>query len=465
MPAWSINKSIRTPLLLLGVCEILILSSSLYLAAVFYCWAGSSCVDISGDLELMALVFSSVLFVALVSTGLYDFHQRFYFHEVFVRVLVGYLLGAIALSTIFYAIPSETMSKELVSTASIFSLLLLLGLRYFFVRRVDENGFRHRTLIYGAGSRANAIADLRRKADRRGFKIVGSVPAPGDRLESESNGQLIRDTPIDQLAMELDADEIVIAMDDRRGNLPEKELLNCKLRGIDVIDLMEFMERESGKLRIDLVNPGWLIFSRGFLVSRTHQTIKRTVDIVVSTSILLVTWPLLLLIYLAIKVEDGVRAPVLYGQNRVGYRGEVFKVLKFRSMREDAEADGKAVWAEENDKRITRVGYWIRKFRLDEVPQIFNVLCNEMSLVGPRPERPEFVEQLTETVPYYMARHALKPGLTGWAQIHYSYGSSEEDAVEKLQYDLYYVKNHGCILDLIVILQTVEVVLWSKGSR
>jgi sugar transferase (PEP-CTERM system associated) len=325
--------------------------------------------------------------------------------------------------------------------------------------------FRRRTLIYGAGERASAIGDLRRKADRRGFKIIGSVPAPGDTQTFELNGVLIRDKSIDFLAEELDADEIVIAMDDKRGNLPVRDLLNAKLRGTRVLDIVEFLERESGKIRIDLVNPGWLIFSPGFRVSRMRRISKRVVDVLVSSLLIVVTWPIMLVVALCIKVEDGLTASVLYRQKRVGYRGVEFDVLKFRSMVENAEADGKEVWAKEDDDRITKVGCVLRKFRLDELPQVFNVIAGTMSLVGPRPERPVFVRRLSETIPYYSERHTVKPGVTGWAQLRYSYGSSEEDALEKLQYDLYYVKNHNLLLDLIIILQTVEVVLWGKGSR
>jgi sugar transferase (PEP-CTERM system associated) len=266
-------------------------------------------------------------------------------------------------------------------------------------------------------------------------------------------------------AIEKNADEIVVAMDDRRGNLPVRELLDAKIRGINVIDLMEFLERETGKIRIDLVSPGWLIFSSGFRTSSFRRFTKRLVDIVASAILLLVLWPIILLIALAIKLEDGFSAPVLYRQRRVGRGHELFFVLKFRSMRIDAESDGKAIWAAEDDERITRVGRFLRKYRLDELPQLFNVLRGQMSLVGPRPERPEFVEGLRESIPYYAERHSVNPGVTGWAQLRYSYGSTEEDAIEKLQYDLYYVKNQSLILDIMIILQTVEVVLWSKGSR
>ena len=228
---------------------------------------------------------------------------------------------------------------------------------------------------------------------------------------------------------------------------------------------MEFLERETGKIRVDLVSIGWLVFSSGFRRSRMRTVIKRFIDIVVCSVLLLTTWPIMLIAAIAIKLEDGPFAKVFYRQMRVG-RGDIpFEIIKFRSMREDAESGGHAIWAEEDDSRVTRVGRILRKFRLDELPQIFNVLAGQMSLVGPRPERPEFVKKLKESIPYYSERHAVQPGITGWAQLHYAYASSEEDAIEKLQYDLYYVKNHGLVLDIVTILQTVEVVLWGKGAR
>ena len=465
MPAWSMNNSIRTPLLLLGLGELLILYSSVYVGALILYGSVEACEGAIGGLEPRAAAIAAVMLMSLISMGLYDFHQRIYFHEVAVRLAFGFALGSLALVIIYVVFPSITVSGKMSFVAVLYALFLLLLLRYVFFRNVDKNKFRHRTLIYGAGERASAIAGLRRKADRRGFMIVGSVPAPGDTVEIEINGVLLRDKAIDTLAGDLDADENVIAMDDRRGNLPFQQLLNCRFQGVDVIDLLEFLERETGKIRIDLVNPGWLIFSPGFRSSGLRRFSKRMMDFVVSFLIMLVSWPVVLIIAIAIKIEDGVKAPVLYQQSRVGDRGKLFRVLKFRSMRENAEADGQAIWAEENDTRITRVGRVLRKCRLDELPQIFNVILGQMSLVGPRPERPEFVEKLSESIPYYSERHTVRPGITGWAQLRYSYGSSESDAIEKLQYDLYYVKNHTLLLDFIILLQTVEVVFWGKGAR
>ena len=465
MPAWSINRTIRTPLLLLGVAELLVLFSSVYVAAIYVCGSIEACEARFGSLFLRAAIFAAVMLFSLVSTGLYQFHQRIYYHEALVRVLVGFALGSAALTAVFHILPWSEVMKTLGVIALGYSFVLLLGLRYFFLRTADENAFRHRTVVYGAGSRAAAISDLRRKADRRGFKVVGVMAAPGDDEVTEARGELVDGKGVKQLVEELHADEVVIAMDDRRGNFPVRELLDCKLSGVQVIDIVEFLERETGKIRIDLVSPGWLIFSRGFRISKPRRISKRVVDMLIGATIGVVSAPIMALIILAVKIEDGLRAPVLYRQVRVGFRGEHFSVLKFRSMRVDAEPDGRAVWAEENDPRITRVGKVLRKLRLDELPQVFNVIHGDMSIVGPRPERPQFVDELSESIPYYAERHAVLPGVTGWAQIHYPYGSTEHDAAEKLQFDLYYVKNHSIFLDLIIILQTVEVILWGKGSR
>jgi len=226
-----------------------------------------------------------------------------------------------------------------------------------------------------------------------------------------------------------------------------------------------FLERETGRVHLEVLNPSWIIFAEGFRRDGVRQLTKRIFDIVASLLLVLITWPAMLLTMLAIAIEEGPRAPMLYRQLRVGLDNQAFEVLKFRSMRVDAEGDGRARWATGSDDRVTRVGRFIRKVRIDELPQIFNVLRGHMSFVGPRPERPEFVAKLAESIPYYDERHYAKPGITGWAQICYPYGSSEKDSLEKLQYDLYYVKNHSMLFDLMILLQTVEVVLLGKGAR
>lgn len=465
MSTWSINNFIRTPLLLMAGVESAILFSSVYVAAFAVFGNLEDYERMLGPLAPKAVIVAVVTLASLIAMGLYQLHQRIYFREAAVRVMVGIAAGCLVLAALFYVLPVVMISRDIASVAAGYALVMLLLVRYYFVRTVDENVFRRRTMIYGAGERAASILDLRRRADRRGFRIVGKVVAPGDSIIADQKVLTTNGKSITEYAIENKADEIVVAMDDRRGNLPIRELLDARLRGIDVIDLLEFLERETGKIRVDLVNPGWLIFSSGFRTSRFRRFNKRLVDIVVSATLLLLAWPVMLLIALAIKIEDGAMSPVLYRQCRVGRGDEPIWVLKYRSMAVDAEADGKAVWATEDDGRITRVGRFLRQYRLDEIPQVLNVLRGQMSLVGPRPERPEFVDSLRDTIPYYSERHIVKPGVTGWAQLRYAYGSSAEDAIEKLQYDLYYVKNQSLMLDIMVILQTVEVVLWGKGAR
>jgi sugar transferase (PEP-CTERM system associated) len=259
-------------------------------------------------------------------------------------------------------------------------------------------------------------------------------------------------------------DEIVIAVRDRRGGgLPISELLECKLRGINVIELSGFFEREVGQLQLESLNASWMILSEGFHQGLIRDTVKRVFDLVMSGVVLAASLPVIIVTGLAIRLESN--GPVLYRQERVGQNGKQFTIFKFRSMREDAEADGMPQWADANDSRVTKVGRIIRKLRIDELPQLFNVFMGEMSFVGPRPERAFFVEKLNQEIPYFGCRHSVKPGITGWAQVRYQYGASIEDAIEKLQYDLYYVKNHSLFLDLMIMFQTAQVVLWGRGAR
>ncbi|MEO1245997.1 MAG: TIGR03013 family XrtA/PEP-CTERM system glycosyltransferase [Pseudomonadota bacterium] len=458
-------RGIRTPLLLIAIGEAMVLCSSVYVTAyLLYDGPAAWQADV-GDLFPKSVAVTAIMILSLISMGLYQFHQRLYFKEAAIRVVVAFAAGSTVLAALFYLAPSLELGRRFTTIALLYAFFGILVLRFWFLRTVDDNIFSYRTLVYGAGERAGSIGDLRRKADRRGFKILGSVPTPRDTSRTEVNGPLFEGRELLELAEELDAEEIVVALDDRRGNLPIRDLLACKLRGIEVIDLLEFLERETGKIRVDLVSPGWLIFSSGFRVTKLRRAVERGFDLSLSLLCFAIVWPILLLVALCIKLEDGPRASVFYRQRRVGLHGDCFDVLKFRSMHENAEAPGQEVWASQDDDRVTRVGKFIRKYRLDELPQILNVLRGDMSLVGPRPERPKFVAQLSESIPYYAERHTVKPGITGWAQLKYAYGSTEQDAVEKLQYDLFYVKNQGLMLDVAILLQTVEVVLWGKGAR
>src|SRR6185503_4414143 len=366
----------------------------------------------------------------------------------------GLALAAVALALIYYIVPAFAIWRGWLLLSLVITLLLLGAARVGFARVVDQDAFRRRVVVYGAGSRAAKLLQLRRRSDQRGFQIIAFLPVPNET-------QVIQDDRVDHtpgdvgaLARKHDAEEIVLAMDDRRQGFPIKELLDCTFSGMDVVDVLTFLERESGKINVDLLNPSWLIFAEGFTRRSSRVVSSRTFDLAVSVVLLLLSWPLMLLVAVGILIDDG--RPVLYRQTRVGMLGASFELLKFRSMRKDAEQAG-AVWAQKNDGRVTRVGGIIRKLRLDELPQLFNVIKGDMRFIGPRPERPEFASELAQKIPYYHERHCVKPGLTGWAQLCYPYGSSEKDALEKLQFDLYYVKNQSLIFDVMILLQTVEV--------
>lgn len=403
---------------------------------------------------------------ALAAMGLYSPRQRSRTAGVVLRAAVAHLLAVVSVAVASFFVAELRPDPLQLLLWGLLSFALISVARMLGDRLLDNDAFKRRVVVYGSGLRAQSLLQLRRRSDQRGFQVVGYMSAPGEPVCVEPGRLLPGDArQLLEIAKKLDVDEIVVAMDDRRREFPVRELLECRLAGVEVIDLVSFLERETGRVRIDVLNPSWMIFGAGFRQDLLRQFTKRVFDLVAAILLLAVTWPLMLLAAVAITLEDGLRAPVFYRQPRVGLDCRIFNVLKFRSMRVDAERDGQVRWATSSDTRITAVGRIIRKVRIDELPQIFNVLRGDMSLVGPRPERPEFVTQLGQTIPYYDERHCAKPGVTGWAQLCYPYGASERDAVEKLQYDLYYVKNHTLLFDLMILLQTVEVVLFGKGSR
>lgn len=413
-----------------------------------------------------SLLFAGLMFLCMTAMGLYNARQRSRLAGLLARVAASVIAGTMLGAVIFYLFPNMQMTRAALLYAALAAFLGSAVARIIFDKFADEVVFKRRVLVYGAGKRALSIARLRRRSDRRGFVPVGYVPADGDDTDGVPPGEIIQSSEsLLEICRRLRVDEIVVAMDDRRRQFPMDQLLECRLDGLEIIELISFLERETGKVRLDVLNPSWMIFSEGFRQGRINSSFERAFDLLASTILLIVALPVMILTVLAIKITEGPRASIFYGQVRVGQYGRPFKVLKFRSMREDAEQDGKPQWAQKNDNRVTRVGAFIRLTRIDELPQIINVLRGEMSFVGPRPERPEFVAQLNERIPYYRERHSIKPGITGWAQLCYPYGSSEQDAAEKLQYDLFYVKNHSLLFYLAIILQTVEVIVWGKGAR
>jgi len=327
---------------------------------------------------------------------------------------------------------------------------------------LGASAFRRRVMVLGAGHRADRLRELSRRPES-GFVIVGYVAmTDGEPVVAEA----IPRGAIDNLTRHVEilgASEVVLALEERRNSLPLSDLLRIKTTGVHVNDFSSFIERETGRVDLDSVNPSWLIFSDGFSAGRAiSSAAKRVFDVTVSALLLALTAPIIALFALLVKLDS--KGPAFFRQTRVGLFGQDFDVIKLRSMRTDAEANG-AQWAIKDDPRVTRLGRFIRKTRIDELPQAWTVLKGEMSFVGPRPERPEFVSDLEQHLPYYAERHMVKPGITGWAQINYPYGASVEDSRHKLEYDLYYAKNYTPFLDLLILLQTLRVVLWHEGAR
>ncbi len=447
--------------LLLGVAEFFITFYSLL--AGFYMrfrQGGLTIAEPPETLTYTGLVYATAMTVAMIAVGLYQRGLPFS-AGLLVRLGLSFLIAGVAISAVFYVFPDLVVGRGVMAYAVLFTFVGVLGLRTLFFRLIQSELQSNKVLVLGTGRQARMIADL--EPQQPGFRVVGYVPVNEQETDIPKDRWLPHNRRLMDIVLAEEVDEIVVAPDDRRLRLPVDEILDCKMSGTIVLDLLSFFEKETSRIKLEVLHPSWIFFSEGFRLSGMAQ--KRVLDVLAGGTIFLLTWPLMLLVALAILIESKGRGPVLFHQIRVGLDGRVFRVHKFRSMYTDAEADGVARWAIKGDSRITRVGSVIRKTRLDELPQVFNVLLGEMSLVGPRPERPEFVEQLEKEIPFYTERHRVKPGLTGWAQLSYPYGASIEDARNKLEFDLYYVKNASAFLDLIILLETVEVVLWGKGAQ
>lgn len=456
---------VRIPFILLGIGEFVVMSLSISAAAFIIFNHNSQQLSAYFDSSLIsAVIYALIMTLSMVAIGLYQARLREGILGFLLRLSAALFLGTVALSLIFYLFPSLFLGRGVLLLAEAISFIgiaLIRNVIYFSGSQI----FKKKILVLGAGERASSITTLRRKSDQVGFSIVGYVHVRGEKDVVDEKKVIFLNSSLLEFCVEKDIDEIVIAMNDRRKTLPMTELLDCKMSGVDIVDILQFFERETSKIKLDHLHPSYLLYSDGFQQGIMRQNIKRSFDVIISGLFLLVTWPIMGLTSLLIMLESGFGQPILYRQVRVGEDGRPFQVLKFRSMSTDAEKDGKAQWAVKNDSRITKVGGFIRKVRIDELPQIFNVFKGDMSFVGPRPERPEFVGELSDKIPYFNERHRIKPGITGWAQLSYPYGASEKDSLEKLQYDLYYVKNHSLFLDFLILLQTVEVILFSRGAR
>ncbi|MEN1972048.1 TIGR03013 family XrtA/PEP-CTERM system glycosyltransferase [Luteimonas sp. MJ204] len=411
-----------------------------------------------------ALLVAAFVTLSMAAFGLYQSHIRLNRSELLLRLLLAFCFGGVALLVLYYLVPPMYIGRGLLAITLALGFAGVYGLRILVQWLMRGEAYKRRVLVYGAGRNADLInCRMRRRADRQSFAVVGFLPVPGQQVVVSEALCLEAGESLPVLVQRLGVHEIVVAPDERRGGLPMEDILACAQRGVSVVNLPAFFEREAGMIKLEVVDPSSLVFSGGFDHSVMRRLSKRAFDLAAALVLLVVGWPAMLLVALAVRLEDG--GPALYRQVRVGEGGRSFELAKFRSMRTDAEKDGVAQWASSNDDRTTRVGRFIRKTRLDELPQLFNVLAGDMSFVGPRPERPQFVDQFNDEIRYYRVRHSVKPGLTGWAQLRYPYGASAADAQEKLKFDLFYVKNHGLLFDFLILLQTVEVVLFGRGAR
>jgi sugar transferase (PEP-CTERM system associated) len=459
---------IPASLLVLGIIEGLIFFLSFY-AGVYLRFSGNiqPITEHFGPLEMKALSYSVVMIVSMVAFGLYDRASWFMdgYSNMLLRIVGCFLFSIFPLSVLFYLAPETSLWRGATLLVLAISLLGIVGVRAFFLKVVDHSIFKRRALVLGTGNRAGYIRQLDGQAPLMGVEVVGYVHVSKGDYDGEASDVIVYDRPLREIVREGKVDEIVLAVDDRRKGMPVTDLLDCKMDGVDVVDLLTFFERETGKVKLALMNPSWLFLSDGFRVSSLRFMAKRVFDVFVCLLLLPVFFPIMVLVAAAVWFEGRGMEPVIYRQVRVGENNKNFTIYKFRSMGVNAEVDGVARWADKNDMRVTRVGKFIRKVRLDELPQIFNILKGDMSFVGPRPERPEFVELLEKDHSYYRERHRVKPGLTGWAQVCYKYGDKLEDAYEKLEYDLYYVKNYSIFLDLLIIIQTIRVVFAGQGAH
>lgn len=450
-------------LLLLLVLESLTLVGSFEFARA---WLTGHAI-LTGVSDGAALLPVGVLLGTMQVAGLHDDHGLEGMLGMALRLALAFgggvaLLGLLAATGI-----SPRADGPWLLTGILLALLLIAIERLCLFRWMLAERFRRRVLVLGTGPRAREVEQLiRNSSGGKRFHLVGylaesplaavDMAAAGPVWSIPDEGELLG------FARRYRVQEIIVAVRDRRGKLPVDQLLDCKLHGVAVCDISSFIEREGGQIRLESLNASWLVFHEGFLRSGLGSFAKRAVDIVASLVVLIPGVPLMALGALAIVLQDG--GPILYRQVRVGQHGRLFQLTKLRSMRVDAEADG-VRWATQGDRRVTAVGKFLRKTRIDELPQIVSVLLGDMSFIGPRPERPEFVSQLTRQIPYYAARHSVKPGITGWAQVRYPYGASVHDSRRKLEYDLYYIKNYSIFLDALILLHTLRVVLFARGAR
>jgi sugar transferase (PEP-CTERM system associated) len=453
---FNVYYSTRTLVLLL--CEALIVSGS-FLVATAYLLGPDTYIALMLENGLLKIGVITVLTLLLsYYFDLYEPQRISQRWEIYFRLLLVLCVLSFVLAGFVYFFPELDIGPNV-----FFVGISILALALVFWRRAYEwivglAVFRERVYVLGSSARARNLIEMLRTRRDMGMEVVNADGEAASSRTLESFAADLRSFHLPNTGI----DRVVVAMEDRRGSMPVRELLNLRLRGVVIEDASALMERLSGKLPLDGLNPSSLIFTDGFKVKASQQIARRLVSIAVSFTVLVICLPFIPFIILAVRLSSP--GPILFRQTRVGLRGRLFTVFKFRTMRQDAELAG-AVWATKNDPRATTLGRFMRKTRIDEIPQLWNVLCGEMSFVGPRPERPEFVQWLTSAIPFYDLRHLIRPGLTGWAQVRYQYGASLEETKQKLEYDLYYVKHLSLGLDLLIMFETVKTIVLRRGAQ
>jgi sugar transferase (PEP-CTERM system associated) len=453
---FNVYYPIRTLVLLGG--EALLVWTSFLIAAVWQHPEDSYIVlNYEGGYLKILVATASVL----VFSHLFDLYEPGRLNargDLYFRLLLVPGILALATAAVAYIFPRVLMGNNSVPLGLLLVTVALFGWRMMYAWLAQMPYLRENVYVLGMGERAQRLINGLRTRSELGIHVTGWSGNVEGALTRESIAshlmELIRDHGVHR---------VIVAMDDRRGTLPVMEMLQLRLNGIKIEEATSWLEKISGRIEVDNLYPSWLIFAEGFRFSAGFMVLRRIIAISASGILLLIVLPVIPFVILAIKLDS--RGPVLYRQRRVGLGGKIFYCYKFRTMRQDAEADSGATWALDNDPRITKVGTFLRTSRLDEIPQLWCVLKGDMSFVGPRPERPEFVEMLTREIPFYEVRNAVRPGITGWAQVRYKYGNTVEDAKEKLQYDLYYIKNMSLGLDLLIMFQTIKIVLLGRGAQ
>ncbi len=417
------------------------------------------------DIYIHFFAFACPLHLTIFCVGLYNEKLRETFNGILVRLSVATLLAYLLTSLYNQLFSIDFLPESFDELLPLIAFITISVSRYIIAKLGLNQISKRRILVLGSGYRASIIEQcMRRKSDRVGLEFIGFATIAGDAADQIKLSHVFTLTePLKSFVQKQCISEVIIGNDERRNNLPFEQLLNLKQIGVRITDIIDFVERETGQVAVSHLNPSWFLFqnhrSKNQLRTNSYWLFNSCVAIAIATT----TLPIMVMTAIAIKLEKGLKFPVLYSQERVGLNGKNFYLYKFTSMCIDAEKNG-AQWAQKNDPRTTKVGRFIRKFRIDELPQLYNVIIGDMYFVGPRPERPQFTESLLVSIPYYNQRHNVKPGLTGWAQLKYPYGSSEKDALEKLKFDLYYIRNRNFTLDLLILLKTSEIILFGKGQ-